>query len=748
MRPILLFFLLPLLTHAQLAVPGIIPAPAELTLTKGDCRLDRPWKLIGTSIEAKALTEFLSTEISNIRSASDVVSGTPLPIILEQVVFDTLVPDGYYSLGVDLDRITITSNSEQGLFYGTRTLIQLLEYAKEHHSIPCLVIVDHPRFSWRGMHLDVVRHFFPVGFVKKYINLLARYKMNSFHWHLTDDQGWRIEIKQHPKLTAVGGQRKGSQVGPYGRLEYDSIPYGGFYTQEQIREVVAYAAARHINVVPEIEMPGHAMAALAAYPELGCTGGPYEVQRGWGVFEDVFCAGNDTVFTMLEDILSEVMDLFPGPYIHIGGDESPKDRWKVCPKCQARMNTNGLKDEHELQSYFIQRIENYVNSKGRNIIGWDEILEGGLAPNAAVMSWRGTEGGVAAAKSGHDAVMSPGSHCYFDHYQGDPANEPLAFGGYTTVQKVYSYEPVPEELNAEQANHILGAQGNIWTEYILTPEHVEYMLAPRMLALAEVLWTPKEKRDEAGFIERLEAEFPRLDAMNVNYSKSLYQVSFKLSQGTAPGSILVRTPYYGGSGVKVWQEPEVILELDGSGLTVRSDAVLKAHGYINGGATPADTSSITLRFNKATAQKITLSAQPNERYGEGGAFTLVDGITAQEKRVNTEWLGWKENVTITVDLGNEQDINSIGIGALNETHSWIHLPEQVDIATSLDGKDYSPYGTVKAETSNSGRMELGKELTAKARYVRLSVKHKATIPDGFQGAGNPSWLFLDEVTVR
>jgi len=748
MRSVLLFVLLPFLANAQLSVPGIIPAPAELNLSRGECRLDRPWQLTGTTPEATALTELVSMEISALRRSSDPISGTPLAITLEQVVFDTLLPAGYYSLGVEQDRINITSNSEQGLYYGTRTLIQLMESAKEKGSIPCMVIVDYPRFSWRGMHLDVVRHFFPVEFVKKYIDLLARYKMNSFHWHLTDDQGWRIEIKQHPKLTAVGSNRKGSQVGPYGRLEYDSIPYGGFYTQEQIREVVAYAAARHINVVPEIEMPGHAMAALAAYPELGCTGGPYEVQRGWGVFEDVFCAGNDTVFTVLEDVLSEVMDLFPGPYIHIGGDESPKDQWKVCPKCQARMKTNGLEDEHELQSYFIQRIEKYVNSKGRKIIGWDEILEGGLAPNAAVMSWRGTEGGFAAAKTGHYAVMSPGSHCYFDHYQGDPANEPLAFGGYTTLQKVYSYEPIPAELNVEEAKYILGAQGNMWTEYILTPEHVEYMALPRMAALAEVLWSPKEKRDETDFLRRLEQEFPRLDAMKVNYSKSLYQVRFKLSQGRSPGSILVRTPYDGGGGVKVWQEPEAMLEADGNGLTVQSDAVLKAHGYVNGGAAPADTSSITLRFNKATAQKITLSAQPNERYGEGGAFTLVDGITAQEKRVNTEWLGWKENVTITVDLGNEQDINSIGIGALNETHSWIHLPEQVDIATSLDGKDYSPYGTVKAETSNSGRMELGKELTAKARYVRLSVKHKATIPDGFQGAGNPSWLFLDEVTVR
>lgn len=767
MRPILLFLLLPLLTQAQLVVPGIIPAPAELTLTNGECRMDRPWKLTGTTPEAKTLTEFLSTEVSAIFSAYDPISGTPLPITLQLVAFDTLVPEGYYSLRVEEDRITITSNRESGLFYGTRTLIQLLEIANEQGSIPCLTIVDHPRFSWRGMHLDVVRHFFPVEFVKKYIDLLARYKMNSFHWHLTDDQGWRIEIKQYPKLTEIGGWRSGSQIGPYSRLEYDTIPYGGSYTQDEIREVVAYAAARHINVVPEIEMPGHALAALAAYPELGCTGGPYEVEKGWGVFEEVFCP-TDTTIRFLENVLTEVMELFPGPIIHIGGDECPKESWKVCAHCQQLMKEEGLKDEHELQSYFIQRIERFVNSKGRKIIGWDEILEGGLAPNAAVMSWRGTEGGVTAAKSGHDAVMSPGSHCYFDHYQGDPANEPLAFGGYTTVQKVYSYEPVPNELNAEQAKHILGAQGNIWTEYILSPEHVEYMALPRMAALAEVLWTPKEMRNEGDFIKRLELEFLKLEAMKINASRSLYQVGIRLQQGQEPGSIdcILQNPFgskhvaYKKTGMTTLLEGDEVLSFytEVTGLDPDHIAVFAEDETItiqlqDSDSTLFGTSSYplikrTFHFNKATAQKITLSAEPNDHYNEGGAFTLVDGITAQEKRVNTEWLGWKEDVVITIDLGSEQDISFIGIGALDETHSWIHLPEQVVITTSLDGKDYTAYGKVETTTANSGRMELGNEMAAKARYVRLIIKHKGIIPDGFPGAGNPSWLFLDEITVR
>ncbi|MBL7982121.1 MAG: family 20 glycosylhydrolase, partial [Flavobacteriales bacterium] len=511
----------------------------------------------------------------------------------------------------------------------------------------------------RGMHLDPCRHFWSVEFTKKYIDLLARYKMNSFHWHLTDDQGWRIEIKKYPKLAEVGAWRKGSQVGPYSRREYDSIPYGGFYTQDEIREVVAYAKARHINVVPEIEMPGHALAALAAYPHLGCKGGPYEVNKGWGVFEDVFCAGNDSTFAMLEDVLTEVMELFPSEMIHIGGDECPKEAWKACGKCQARKKAHGLKDEHELQSYFIQRIEKFVNSKGRKIIGWDEILEGGLAPNAAVMSWQGIEGGIAAARSGHYAVMSPGSHCYFDHYQGDPANEPLAIGGYTTLQKVYSYEPIPTELKPEEHKYILGAQGNVWTEYILTPEHVEYMAVPRMLALAEVLWTPKAKRNEADFIQRLEKEFVRLDEMKVNASRSLYQVKIKPAPSKTLGEIAVHLSTGTPQSIRFnIVDGQYDTTMDGLGNYTAPYPISKSckvHAFTADGSSTGPMSIATFHFNKATAQKITLSERPNERYNEGGAFTLVDGITAQQKRVNTEWLGWRKGVTITIDLGSEQD---------------------------------------------------------------------------------------------
>ncbi|MBK9416509.1 MAG: family 20 glycosylhydrolase [Flavobacteriales bacterium] len=752
MRFLSVLLLLSVHVSAQQGVlPSIIPAPVEMRLTDGSIDLQCPFLVEGGAPIGPGLVELVRMDVDRSVSTSFQECMEPNVVSLALIRPDTLLPPEWYSLSVTAKTITINAVEEAGLFRGSRTLIQLLQQGRTTGSLSCLTISDHPRFPWRGMHLDVCRHFFPVEFVKKYIDLLARYKMNSFHWHLTEDQGWRMEIKSHPKLTEVGAWRKGSQVGPYSRREYDSIPYGGFYTQDEIREVVAYAAARHINVVPEIELPGHAMAALAAYPHLGCTGGPYEVQKGWGVFEDVFCAGNDSTFAMLEDVLVEVMELFPSPYIHIGGDECPKEAWKSCSKCQARKKAEGLKDEHELQSWFIQRIEKFVNAKGRKIIGWDEILEGGLAPNAAVMSWQGIEGGIAAARSGHYAVMSPGSHCYFDHYQGDPANEPLAIGGYTTVQKVYSYEPIPAELKPEECKYILGAQGNVWTEYILTTEHVEYMAVPRMLALAEVLWTPKEKRNEADFIARLEREFPMLETMKVNASKSLYQVSIRPEQGPKPGSIAVgMTLATGGSFSMTELQPPFDKTTARLGVytgPVIIDSDRELHGWLQREGLTGPISKRRFFFNKATAQKITLSTPPNERYNDGGAFTLVDGITAQEKRVNTEWLGWREGVTITVDLGSEQDVRTAGIGALNETYSWIHMPEQVEFSTSNDGKTFVSQGSVKARPG-VGRNAYKFDLVTRTRYIRITVKHPGKIPEGLPGAGSAAWMFLDEIEVR
>jgi hexosaminidase len=428
------------------------------------------------------------------------------------------MPVGAYHLEIKPMQIHISASGGQGLFYALTSLYQLMVGA-EDGSIDAMRIKDEPRFQWRGMHLDVARHFFSVAEVKRYIDYLALYKMNTFHWHLTEDQGWRIEIKKYPKLTEVGAYRKGTMVGHYRDQTWDNLRYGGFYTQDDIREVVAYAADRFITVVPEIEMPGHSLAALAAYPELACTEGPFEVATSWGVFEDVYCPKEET-FEFLENVLLEVMELFPSTYIHIGGDEVPKRRWKECSYCQELMAREGLADEEELQSWFIRRIERFLNSHGRQIIGWDEILEGGLAPNAAVMSWRGTQGGIEAAREQHYVVMSPGSPCYFDHYQAQPTeDEPIAIGGFNPLDKVYAYEPIPAELNATEARFILGAQGNVWTEYMKTFDHVEYMALPRMAALAEVLWTPPAQKEYTDFLHRLKINTQILDFYGANYAR-------------------------------------------------------------------------------------------------------------------------------------------------------------------------------------------------------------------------------------
>jgi hexosaminidase len=383
--------------------------------------------------------------------------------------------------------------------------------------VPRVEIRDAPRFAWRGMHLDVGRHFFPVEFVKKYIDLLALHRMNTFHWHLTEDQGWRIEIQRYPRLAEVGGCRAETMVEKnWDPFVGDGTRHCGYYTQEEVREVVAYAAERHVTVVPEIEMPGHSRAALAAYPELACTEGTFEVATRWGVFEDIYCPSEET-FTFLENVLTEVMDLFPSRYIHIGGDEAPKPRWSRSPVAQEIIRREGLADVHELQSWFIRRIQTFLASHGRRLVGWDEILEGGLAPDATVMSWRGMGGGIEAAEQGRDVVMTPSSHVYFDYYQGPEDEEPLAIGGFTPLDTVYAFEPVPEELDPRHAHHVLGAQANVWTEYMKTPDHVEYMALPRMAALAEVVWSPREARDAESFLARLEAHLARLDALDVRY---------------------------------------------------------------------------------------------------------------------------------------------------------------------------------------------------------------------------------------
>jgi hexosaminidase len=530
----LLFYIamIVLINNIRAQTLPLIPKPNQMIMGSGSFIIDKHTIILADkkSLEARYLQEFIQSNYGIKLRITNQSKANQQEIKLLSIVKMPTDKNEAYQLSVKAKQIAIHANNSAGVFNGIQTLLQLLPLVKTTAlSIPCLDIADAPRYEWRGMHLDCSRHFFTKEEVKKYIDYLALYKLNVFHWHLVDDQGWRVEIKKYPLLTRIGSKRKATLIGKptFDSLgnaspndKYDSTLYEGYYSQKDIKEVVAYAQTRHITVLPEIEMPGHSLAALAAYPQFACNAGPFETFSRWGVSDDVYCAGNDETFTFLENILKEVMPLFPGKYIHIGGDECVKTRWKTCPKCQKRKADEHLADEEALQSYFITRIEKFVNANGKQIIGWDEILEGGLAPNAAVMSWRGINGGVAAAKQKHYVVMSPGRPCYFDHYQSKARDkEPMAIGGFNPLDSVYNYNPTPDSLNTDEQKYIMGAQANVWTEYITTFSHVEYMSLPRMSALSEVLWTNQENKNYTDFVSRLKQHTGLLDRMKANYAK-------------------------------------------------------------------------------------------------------------------------------------------------------------------------------------------------------------------------------------
>lgn len=536
MKKRLLCFSLLLTVMVSAQEPAIIPKPSHMEMQDGNFNITPSTQIVlkGSGLEKAAM--FLNDYLQKFYGFKLAVTKTAVAknsIVLGLEKMESAIA-GAYRLQVNRSGVQIKGDGALGSFYGVQSLVQLLPVEKKKElTIPALEIEDQPRFAYRGMHLDVGRHFYPIDFIKKFIDYIALHKMNTFHWHLTEDQGWRIEIKKYPRLTQVGAYRNGTIIGHHPGTGNDQAKYGGYYTQEQVKEIVKYASDRFITVIPEIEMPGHASAAIAAYPELSCfpdeaTKHPArvswhgdstgkQVQQAWGIYPDVF-APTEYTFKFLENVLDEVIALFPSTYIHIGGDECPKENWKRSAFCQQLIKEKGLKDEHDLQSYFIQRIEKYLNSKGRQIIGWDEILEGGLAPNATVMSWRGEKGGIEAAKQKHRVIMTPNSYVYFDYAQ-NKQEDSLVIGGYLTVQKVYNYEPVPAALAAEDTKYILGAQANVWSEYMKTPAKVEYMVFPRMSALSEVLWSRKEARNWSDFEKRMEKQTKRYELWNTSYNK-------------------------------------------------------------------------------------------------------------------------------------------------------------------------------------------------------------------------------------
>ncbi len=649
-----------------------------------------------------------------------------------------------YELKIEPKQITMRGD-KAGLFYAQQSLQQLL--FNGGGKLDCQTIIDAPRFAWRGMHLDVSRHFFSVDFIKKYIDILAMHKMNTFHWHLTDDQGWRIEIKKYPKLTQIASQRKETMVGKnFNPYVGDGVPHGGFYTQEQIKEVVAYAKERFVTVVPEIEMPGHSVAALSAYPQYSCNQKPLQARTTWGVSEDVYCSKDET-FTFLFNILDEVMELFPSKYIHIGGDEAPKTRWKSCQQCQGNIKKHGLKDEHELQSYFIKKIDAYLTSKGRYTIGWDEILEGGLAPNAAVMSWRGEAGGIAAAKLNHKVVMSPGSHCYFDHYQGNKKTEPLAIGGYTPLKKTYSYEPIPAALSKDAASYILGAQGNVWTEYMSTPEQVMYMALPRLSALSEVLWSGKDQRNYQNFVGRLIPHLQLLKLQRINYSTALFDVMSKPSfkNGQLAISLFSDLPAYTIRYTTDGTKPTAMSKRYSQAVKITAPTNLQAALFSNG-RKMGNVLSEKYLSHLATAKKVELQFPPKKQYSTGGANTLLDGIQGTLPWSGNEWLGWrgKEHMAATVDLGSNQKLSKIKISFLQAPESWIYLPQDVSVMIKGSNGKYKSYTLNKWDND----FTLEGNINTTGRYIKIDAYPMNKIPEGMAGAGQAAWLFCSEIIVE
>lgn len=663
-------------------------------------------------------------------------------------------PDGY-RLTVGPEGAEVVGGGEAGVFYGLQTLEQIKD---PEGYVPEIEIEDAPRFPWRGMHLDVSRHFFPKEFIKRYIDILAYHRINVFHWHLTDGIGWRIAIDRYPLLAERAAWRRvkdpkapwiGLELSDRSRRD-STDTYGGYYTKEEVREIVAYARERHITVVPEIEMPGHSEAATFAYPEYACP----TAQPGSGIY----CPGNDSTFVFLQQIIDEVLDLFPdSPYLHIGGDEVGKEQWHACPLCQARMRAEGLRDEHELQSYFIRRIESHINSKGRAMIGFDEILEGGLAPNATVMSWTGFEGGVRAANAGHDAVMVPLYYVYFDHYQGQNPCEPQAWGGYNGLPRVYSFDPVPPEVEPDKRHHILGGQANIWTENIRTPEHVEYMLLPRLAALSETLWTDTAAKDWGRFGRKMDRQFDRYAAQGWNYAESALTPFVAEQHFNGNGELVVRlAAELSGYPVRYTLDGSVPTErsdLYADSIVVREPATLTAATF-RGGRQAGCLLQVPGLLNRATRAAVSYAAPYSAPHTGGGDTALVDNRYAFKRGDDRAWQGFREtDMDLTLDLGSEQPVAGVWIRFFQHLSTTsVMLPTRLTVWTSADGVDFAVSADRAVDPEEDSEavirpFDLRFPAPVAARFVRIRATNRKTLPEGHPRAGGAAWLFADEVAV-
>ncbi len=730
---------------------NIIPKPKSIILSEGTFKLNADTKIFYKK-EAKQIAEYLF-DIINASTGFDLrviewnnkVEDNSIIISLSNSSKNTGTES--YTLVVNSNNVMIEAAELNGLFYGVQTLRQLLPNEIESKVkvenvkwiIPNVVILDEPEFLWRGLNLDCCRHFMTKEFVKRYIDLLAFHKFNTLHWHLTEDQAWRIEIKKYPELTKKGAFRTYD----------DGSVYGGYYTQEDIKEVVEYAASRFINVVPEIEMPGHSTAAISTYPNLSCTGGPFEVGTFWGIYKDIYCAGNEETFKFLEDVLSEVIELFPSKYIHIGGDEAPKDRWKNCLKCQARIKSENLKDEHELQSYFVKRMEKFINSKGKQIIGWDEILEGGLAPEATVQSWRGVKGAIDAAKQGHDVIVSPTSHCYFDY----PVDV-------TDMQKVYLFDPVPAELTADERKHVLGSEGNMWSEYA-PQELIDDRLFPRMLALSEVVWTYPTERNYEEFRQRVQKHYNRLDVLGVNYGLETkpFEIVKVFNENTNAFDLQITllqkdiiNYVYSKQRGPIMSNP---IGVEIINLQVpKSEDLEFSFAHSRGDVGKVFKHSFT--FNKATRKNVNLTFPFSSKYPSSGDGALTDGLRGSDsfRGGDKSWQGFQgTDFEATIDLGELTDINKMSIGFFQASSSWVVFPEYIEFFSSEDGNSFSQVGKVDIPSSVRNPDWVQKDFSVevqntKGRYIKIFAKNLPELPSYHPEAGGKPWLMVDEIIVE
>ncbi len=746
---------------------NVVPKPLEIALAEnGAFRLDANTKIAfpagdeNMERNARFLSDYVAQACGyNLSTTSDKAENA-----ITLALNDEIENEEGYVIIVSADGVLVEGKTPQAVFYGVQTLRKSLPANSKDAAIllPAATIKDQPRFAYRGMHLDVCRHFFPVEFVKKYIDIMALHNINTFHWHLTEDQGWRIAIDKYPKLMEIGAWRDSTVVGYLGSGEYDNVRHGGYYTKEEMRDVVAYAQERYINIIPEVDLPGHMLAALAAYPEFGCTGGPYTVSPDWGIFEDVLCVGNEKTMQFLEDVCAEVIDIFPSKYIHIGGDEVPTTRWKGCPICQAKIKELGLKAdgkhsvEYQLQNYCTNRIERFLNAHGRQIIGWDEILNGDLAPEAIVMSGNSYAGGVRAAQMNHKVVMAPNTTYYFDYYQTpDNEDEPLSIGGCITVEQVYNSDPT-SELNEEQAANVWGIQANMWTEYVPTTEHVEYMVLPRMAALAEVQWCEKDKKDYDDFTARLVNLMNIYEREGYNYAKHVYDIKYDFTPDVEKQAVVVTLTtiddapvYYTTDGT---EPTENSAEYTGP-VEIRENSLFKALAFRNGEKSKLVEKNIN--FNKATVKPVTLTTcEPYPNYTYKGACMLTDGMIGTENFASGAWLGFVgTEVTAIVDLGEEIEIKHLGARALTHLDAWIMAPVKVCYAVSNDNESFKEVYSkdLEIETDYQKREIVDYAIDIEpttARYVKLTFMRSPALPKGHAAAGQNPFLFIDEIIIK